>query len=150
MAPGHLGQRDAAREGVALPPPARRVRVDVVRDLLEPGPVGLDLTREGDELVPDYLVVHQGLAEGLALEGVGERGREAGPGVSVAGHGQHEALFVEVGHDELEAGVLGAEQVVHGDVDVVETDPARAAGVLAAVVDFLDGDALGGEGDDEE
>lgn len=143
----HLRQRNLPRDVRVLPPKWRLL--DLVRDLLEPRPVRLNVACHGRELVCDDLVGDERLAEGVAGGGVGEGVGETGARFAVAGDGHDEALFVEVLHDDGEAGVFGADEVRDGDVDVVELDEAGAAGFLAAVGDAAVGEALGGGWDDE-
>lgn len=109
----------------------------------------LDVAGERRKLVGYDLIGDEGLAEGVALGGVIEGVGETGSRLAVAPDGHDEALFIEVLHDDGEAVVFFAEEVGHGDVDVVELDEAGAAGFLAAVGDAAVGEALGGGGDDE-
>ena len=110
----------------------------------------LDVARDGRELVRDDLVRDKGLAEGVAGGGVAEGVGKAGAGFAVAADGHDEALFVEVLHDDWEAGILGAEEVGNRDVDVVELDEAGSASFLAAVGDAPVGEPLGGGGNHED
>mmetsp|Transcript_783 Transcript_783/g.2637 ORF Transcript_783/g.2637 Transcript_783/m.2637 type:complete len:310 (-) Transcript_783:135-1064(-) len=79
-------------------------------------------------LPADHWVLHEGLAEGLALVGELQGLFEADTAEAV-GHGtDREALMVEVLHDVLEALVLLAEQVLLRHLDVVEGDVRGAGG----------------------
>ena len=59
-------------------------------------------------------------AERLALAGVGEGQLEAAASAADGAERHQQPLPLEVGHDQLEAAVLLAEQVLGGDEDVVE------------------------------
>ena len=61
--------------------------------------------------------------------------------------GHHETFVVEVGHDHDETLVLLAEQVLDGDLDIVEFNEAGTAGLLATVGDTAVREAFSIRGD---
>lgn len=67
-------------------------------------------------------------------------GDEARGGNGAAGHGP--ALVVEVAKDDVDALVLLAEQVLHGDLDVIKGDVGGSCGGRVGGLDGLGLDAL--------
>lgn len=94
--------------------------------------------------------MRNGLAELLALVGVGEGVVEAGLHEAEGAGGEDEALEVEALHEDADAFVDLAEDVFFGDEDVVEGEFARVGAAHAEFVELLDaGEALCGGVDDE-
>lgn len=94
--------------------------------VLEPGVGGLDSNGHVGELGSDDGVLDQRLAKGLSLVGVLAGLLVADSRGSVGLDDDTDSLVVEVGHDDLETLVLLAEQVLHGDLDVLHGDPGGA------------------------
>lgn len=94
--------------------------------VLEPGVGGLDSNGHVGELGSDDGVLNQRLAESLSLVGVLAGLLVANSRSSVCLDDDTNSLVVEVGHDDLETLVLLAEQVLHGDLDILHGDPGRA------------------------
>lgn len=101
----------------------------------------LYVATNGGKLVADDLVGDEGFAKGVSLAGVFKRLGETSASFAVAADGHDEALFIEVRHYDAEALVFTADQILNGDVYVVELDEASAAALLPAVGDAAVGDA---------
>lgn len=89
-------------------------------DVLEPVVGGFDLAGHVSELHADDRVVDQALPEGLALVGVLHGFLVADTGEAAALDDDSDALVVEVGHNDLEATVLLANQILDGNLDILE------------------------------
>ena len=114
----------------------------LVDEVLEPVVGGLNLARHVPELKTDDGVVNELLAERTTLVGVfygllEEHAREA-----VALNDDSDALVVEVGHDNLEPGILLADKVLNGDLDVLEGDVGGAGTVHTLAIHLAGGDAF--------
>lgn len=94
----------------------------LVDDALEPAAGGLDLAGHVGQLQSDDRVVDQALAERLALVSVLDGLLVADAREADALDDDADALVVEVGHDHSESLVLLADQVLHGDLDILEGD----------------------------
>lgn len=99
----------------------------LVHDALEPVVRGFNLASHVGELHADDRVVDELLPEGLALVRVLHGILVADTGKADALDDDANTLMVEVGHDDLEALVLLAKQVLHGDLDVLEGNIGGAA-----------------------
>jgi hypothetical protein len=113
----------------------------LVHQALEPSISSLDLARHLRELHADDGVVDELLAKGAALVGVLDALLVADARESHGLDDDADAFVVEVGHDDLEAAVLLADQVLHGYLDVFEGDVGRAAGPDALAVHAARADA---------
>ena len=86
----------------------------------------------------DRLELADRAAEGLALAGVGERRARCTSCIAADRAQRHQQpLPLEVGHDQVEAAVLLAEQVLGGDGDVGERELARVGGVPAHLLELV-------------
>ena len=101
------------------------------------------LTGHVGELGADDRVVDEALAEGLALEGVLHGLLDADAGEAHALDDDAPALVVEVVHDALKALVLDADNVLHGNLDVLKRHVGCAAGPHTAALHLLALDARG-------
>lgn len=122
----------------------------LVGDVFEPVVGTLDLAGHVCELEADDGVLEEGLAEGLALVGVAVGFFVADAGEAVALDDDAEALVVEVGHDDFEALVFFANEVLDGDLDVFEGDVGGARGPDAGAVHLAGGDTGHGLFDEED
>lgn len=109
-------------------------RVELVEEAVEPGLQGLELGGAFGQPVADDGLGDQGVVEGGAFEGVGQRGGEGDARLAGHGDGDDEALVVEVGHEVLHPVAFGADEVGGGDEDVVECDEGRAGCCVAGDV----------------
>lgn len=98
-----------------------RVLYDVA-ELVQEGLDRLDQAAHFGKLGFDGRVLNQWLTKGVALAGIRVRVVDADAGEADCGGREGETFRVEVGHDEREALVLFAEEVGHGDFDVVVCD----------------------------
>lgn len=94
--------------------------------VLEPGVSGLNSNGHVGELGSDDGVLNQRLAKGLSLVGVLAGLLVTDSRSSVGLDDDADSLVVKVGHDDLEALVLLAEEVLHGDLDVLHGNPGGA------------------------
>ena len=94
----------------------------LVHQVLEPVVAGLDLARHMRQLEADDGVVDEFLAEGLALVRVLDAFLVADAGESDGLDDDADALVVEVCHDNFEALVLLADEILYGDLDVLKSD----------------------------
>ena len=104
---------------------------------------GLDLASHIRELHADDRVVDEAFPKRLALVRVFHRFLVADAGEAEALDDDADALVVEVGHDDLEALVLLAEEVFDGDFDILEGDVGRPAGTDTLAVHPPGADAFG-------
>merc|ERR1719321_648658 len=100
--------------------------VHLVGDDLQPGVVGLDLTRHLCEFPSDDRVVNELLAEGLALICELQAFLETNAGEAVGHPADEEALVVEILHDVLEPFPLFTDQVRCRNLHVAEGDEGGA------------------------
>jgi hypothetical protein len=112
----------------------------LVNQLLHPCGRSLDLADHVCELETDDRVVDQSLAKGLTLVGVLDGLLVADTGEADALANDTHALVVEVGHDDLEALVDLAENVLDRDLDVLECDVGRSGGPDTLAVHAAGGD----------
>ena len=115
----------------------------LIDQVLEPVIRGLDLAGHVRELEADDGVIDEFLAEGLALVRVLDALLVADAGEADALDDDADALVVEVRHDDLEALVFLAEEVLHGDLDVLEGHVRGPARPDALAVHLPRADALG-------
>lgn len=111
------GLTTAAKHEVVL-----AVMLALIDDLLEPGVRRFDLASHVRELVADDGMLAQLGAEGRTLATVLDALLEQDAREAVGLHGDADALVVEVGHDELETLVLVTDEILHGNLDVLESD----------------------------
>lgn len=142
---------DQRRQAAEL---AVRVRLAQVAHLvakrLDPGPQALELRAGAREAVAHHGLLHQRLAERLALEHVGEGGGERGARLRRDAHRDRQPLMVEVGHDVAHAVALLADEVVDGHAHRVELDVRGAARLGALDGDLAHADArVALEGDEQ-
>lgn len=112
----------------------------LVNHILQPVVRRLDLPRHVRQLEPDDGVLNQLLAKRPPLVGVLDRLLVADAGEAEALDDDADALVVEVGHDDAEALVLLADEVLDGDLDVLERDVGRARRPDALAVHPAGGD----------
>lgn len=93
------------------------------------------------KLETDDGVVDEALAKGLALVSILHRLLVADAGETDTLDDDANALVVEVGHDDLEALVLLADQVLDGDLDVLEGNVGGTAAPHTLAVHLAGGDA---------
>ena len=93
-------------------------------------------------LLADDRLVYQALAEDLALVRPLQTLLDDDAALRDGGAGHGPALVVEVAEDDVDALVLLAEQVLDGDLDVVEGDVGGAGGGGVGGLDGLGLDAL--------
>lgn len=110
-------------------------------EVLEPVVAGLDLAGHVGQLQPDDRVIDQLLAEGAALVRVLDAVLVTHAREAQALDDDADALVVEVGHDDLEALVLLADQVLDGHLDVLEGDVGGAAAPHTLAVHAAGADA---------
>ena len=92
---------------------------------------GLGLGRHLGDLVADRLELADRAAEGFALEGVGDGDLDQALHRADRADRHQQPLPGEVGHDQLEAAVLLAQQVLDRHLDVGEGRLAGVGGVPA-------------------
>ena len=100
----------------------------MVDEVLEPVVRGFDLAGHVCELETDDRVVDETLAESLALVGIFHRLLVADTGEAEALDDDADTLVVEVGHDDLEALVLLANEVFDWHLYVLKGDVGCATG----------------------
>mmetsp|Transcript_12214 Transcript_12214/g.23643 ORF Transcript_12214/g.23643 Transcript_12214/m.23643 type:complete len:546 (-) Transcript_12214:425-2062(-) len=108
--------------------------VQLEADVLDLGPVSLNLSCHLSQLVPNHLMFDQFLPEGLSLVGVLKRFLVEHTGETGSRHAQTETLVVEVVHDVLESLVLLSNQILHRDLHIIEGDERSAAAPHAHAV----------------
>lgn len=141
-------RREAAQLAVRILP---LQMAQLVQDLLDPRPHGLELCAGLGQPVPHNGLVHQRLPEGFALQAVLEGGGEADARLARDADGDGEPLVVEVGHDVAHTLALAADEVLDRDLDVVQLDEGRPARDLAGYLEPAHRDAgVALEGHDEE
>ena len=104
---------------------------------------GLDLASHVGEFHADDRVVDEAFPKRLALVSVFHGLLVADAGEAEALDDDADALVVEIGHDDFEALVLLAEEVLDGDLDVFEGDVGRSAGPDTLAVHPPGADAFG-------
>lgn len=100
----------------------------LVNHALEPVVGSFNLTSHVSELHADDGVLNELLAKGAALVGVLDGLLVADAGEAQALNDDADTLVVEVGHDDTEALVLLAEQVLHRDLDILKGDVGGSGG----------------------
>mmetsp|Transcript_29302 Transcript_29302/g.95497 ORF Transcript_29302/g.95497 Transcript_29302/m.95497 type:complete len:469 (+) Transcript_29302:1331-2737(+) len=135
-----LEERDWARELKRLLLVVHLVHL--VRDVLEPVLERLDLRRHVRELVADDGLRDERLAKDDALVRPLIALLQHEPRPADGTDDNHPALVIEVAHDALEAFVLLAEEVAHGNLDIVVLDVRGARGRAVARLDLLRGQPL--------
>jgi hypothetical protein len=113
----------------------------LVDQILQPRPRRFDLASHVRELESDDWVVDQALSKGLALVRILHALFVADASEAQTLDHDADALVVEVGHDDAEALVLFAEQVLDGHLDVFEGDVRRAGRPDALAVHSAGADA---------
>src|SRR5271166_1736851 len=109
----------------------------------------VDAGGEVCELVADGLVAGQRAPEGRALPGELDGALPGDLHGPDRAEGHRQALPLEVGHDQLEALVERAEQVLLRHEDVLEGDRRRVGGVPAELLELGRADALAAVDDEE-
>lgn len=116
--------------------------VDLIDDLLGPGLKSLDLLRHKTKLVSDDRLLDELLAKGFALCGPGQGIFETSTCTPQALEDDPETLVVEITHDVSEALTLGANQILHWDLDVLQDHIGRGRQTAGADFDLAGADAL--------
>lgn len=129
----------------------------MVGNLLYPGPMRFDVPRHGCEFVSDYMVRYERFTECDAVLGIVEGCCKTCSGAAVHRGADYEPLLVEVcvevrtfldalpehrtkkltAHQNWESLILFANQVLHGDFEVLESNPCAAYNLDRAMVRIL-------------
>lgn len=113
-----------------------------IRDSLKPRLVSLAQRNHLGQLLANDRLINQPLAKDQTLMGPLEGLLNDETHVPDGGARHHPALVVEVGQDDIDALVLLAEQVLDGDLDVVEGDVRGTGGRGVGSLDGLGLDTL--------
>lgn len=70
--------------------------MSMIRNLLEPSPMRLDVARHCDELMSNDLMIHEWLAECVAVYGICPGVFQANSGLAVHEYSKDKSFFVEV------------------------------------------------------
>ncbi|KAI3485048.1 hypothetical protein L1887_51721 [Cichorium endivia] len=128
----------AAGEQVRL----RNRHVELLEDdALRPGLQRLHLARHVADFVAHHRLLDQHLAEHLSSSCVRNRILHTHPSVAQGCVGDRHALVIEVKEDQLEAFSFLADEVLDGDLDVVELDDGRARSSAGKHLHLFGGDA---------
>lgn len=114
----------------------------LVDKVLKPVVRSLDLAGHVSKLHADDRVLHELLAESATLVGVLDALLEADTREAQRLDDNTHALVVEVGHDDAETLVLLAEQVLNGDLDILEGDVGSTRGPDTLAVHAAGADTL--------
>lgn len=93
----------------------------------------LDIASDSREFMADDLIGDERFAKGVSLTCVVEGLGETGSRFAVAADGHDETFFVKISHDDAEAFVFFAEEVLNRYVYIIEFDKTGASAFLAAV-----------------
>src|SRR5690606_10625956 len=101
------------------------------------GPAGVELGVHIGDLALDELELADALAELLAVVDIGQYHVQTGLHDAHWATAEHHAFIVQAAHQHPDASVLGAQQVLFGDFDIVEKQLAGIGAAHAELVELV-------------